>query len=153
MSLTFAYHRLRTRQPIHPLGGVMYRPAALVHVTVFGPAGSSVERGRLDTGADDTVFPVSLAARLGIDLTSAPVGGGRAASGAVIPVRYVNTTLRLTDGIEHAEWVGCVAFADPPFSRPLFGHAGFLQFFEVLFRGAAEEVVLTADATLPGRVW
>lgn len=116
---------------------------------MVGPRATRPAEGRLDTGADDTVFPEHLAPLIGVDLTSAPIGYGTAANNAQLTVRYAYLTLRLTDGKERREWPAWVGFS-PAIRRPLFGFAGFLQFFTATFHGDREEVELTVNRLYPG---
>ena len=105
--------------------------------------------GRLDTGADDTIFPDHFAAQIGVDLTGAPSGLSTTANMAPTSVRYARVTLRLTDGVERREWPAWVGFS-PTIPRPLFGFAGFLQFFTATFHGDREQVELTVNSLYPG---
>jgi hypothetical protein len=104
----------------------------------------------LDSGSDDTVFPEDLAALLGIDLTTAPSGQMKAANGGKASLLYAQVTLRLTDGVEQREWPAWVGFTSA-IRRPLFGFAGFLQFFTATFYGDREEVELAVNSHYPGR--
>jgi hypothetical protein len=104
----------------------------------------------LDTGADDTVFSERLAARIGVDLSNAPVGQATTATLTNAPVRYAQVTLRLTDGKEQRQWPAWVGFTPAKLQSPLLGFAGFLQFFTATFRGDREEVELTINSLYPG---
>jgi len=123
----------------------------VIFVAVIGPNGTAVEKGLLDVGADDTVFPDLVAANIGIDLSSAPVGG---ASGvgpmSVVVLRYAEVVLRISDGLEHREWPARVGFTSASLHRPLLGFAGFLQFFAATFDGDREQAELTINAAYPG---
>jgi predicted aspartyl protease len=119
-------------------------------VTIFGPTGSRALDALLDTGAMDTVFEEKLAARLGIDLTNAPVGTSSGIGGISYPVRYARVQLRIADNLEQREWPAWVGFTAAKLRQPLLGYAGFLQFFDATFRGAAEEVELAINPTYPG---
>jgi hypothetical protein len=59
--------------------------------------------------------------------------------------------LRITDGrLETYEWTAVVGFAATPMGYNLLGHGGFLQFFDIEFRGAERAVVLIPNASFPG---
>jgi hypothetical protein len=150
MSLRFPYTRVPTTNPVWPLGGRLDRPKAIIQVSIVGPAATLARRGLLDTGADDTAFPDALATLLGIDLTAAPTGQLVGVGGASVSVRYAQVELRLTDGIEFLSWRSWVAITSVPLRFPLLGFAGFLQFFDALFCGASEEVILTTNSLYPG---
>ena len=116
---------------------------------MIGPSSTRPVQGLLDTGADDTVFPEHLAAAVGIDLTNVPSGQCATANLASLSVRYSQVTLRLTDGVERREWPAWVGFS-PTIHQPLFGFAGFLQFFTVTFHGDYEKVELAINNLYPG---
>jgi hypothetical protein len=106
--------------------------------------------GLLDTGSDDTVFPERVAARIGVDLTHAPTGGASGVGGGTALLRYAEVVLRLSDGREHRQWTARVGFTSAPLKRPLFGFAGFLQYFTASFHGDREEVELTINRLYQG---
>ncbi len=110
MSLSFPYKQWSSPRPVTPLGGRWVRPRPVVSVTLVGPKASRVQPALLDTGADDCVFPESVAAQIGIDLASAPVGSATGVGAGPPAVRYAQVALRLTDGREFREWHGWVAF-------------------------------------------
>jgi hypothetical protein len=122
----------------------------LINVSVLGPLGTAVEESLLDTGADDTVFPEDVATQIGIDLTNAPTGGARGVGGGVGILRFVEVTFRLASTTEQRVWRAWVGFTSTRMWRPLLGYAGFLQYFDVTFRGAKEEVELVVNALYPG---
>jgi hypothetical protein len=95
-------------------------------------------------------FPDTLAARIGVDLTNAPIGTGTGAGMAGIALRYAEIRLRLTDGRELREWPAWVAFTSVPLPYPVLGFAGCLQFFTATFHGDREEVRLTVNKLYPG---
>jgi hypothetical protein len=109
-----------------------------------------VRDGLLDTGADDTTFPASVAAGLGIDLSSRPVGGASGVGGFTCSVRYAQIQLRITDGVEERQWLAWVGFTDANIRYPLLGFAGCLQFFTATFHGDREEVELSVNSFYQG---
>jgi hypothetical protein len=109
-----------------------------------------LQQGLLDTGSDDTVFPERVAARIGVDLTTAPTGEASGVGGGKALLRYAEVTLRLSDGREHRQWTARVGFTSALLRRPLFGFAGFLQFFTACFHGDREEVELTINGLYQG---
>jgi hypothetical protein len=66
-------------------------------------------------------------------------------------VRYAQVTLRLTDGVEYAEWIGWVGFTSVSLRYSLLGFAGCLQFFHADARGDREEVQMTPTPLFVGR--
>lgn len=96
------------------------------------------------------MFQEDVAARIGLDLTSAPQGSGTSASLAGVPLRYGEVGLRITDGLEQREWRAWVGFTSVKIYRPMLGFAGFLQFFTATFHGDREQVELTINSLYPG---
>ena|SRR5438874_942181 len=150
MSLRYRYKLNKSPSPIVSLGGRYVRPRPIVSVALIGPAGSRARDAVLDTGADDTLFPEEVAAKIGLDLTYAAKGMGSGVGSAGIDVRYVQVTLRLTDGKERREWIGWVGFTKATLPYPLLGFAGCLQFFTSTYHGDREEVELTTNSLYPG---
>jgi hypothetical protein len=150
MTMRFRYKVVRGRSPILSLGGRTSRSRPVIPVTLIGPGGTVVREGLLDSGADDTVFPENLAPSLGLNLTNAPHGyGGGVGSGKLL-LRFAEVTFRLAQGGELREWRAWVGFTSATFLYPMLGCAGFLQFFDVNFLGAREEVELTVNNLYPG---
>jgi predicted aspartyl protease len=117
---------------------------------VIGPGNTAAVDGHLDTGADDTIFSELLAARIGLDLTNAPIGQATTANLANAPLRYAQVHLRITDGKEQREWPAWVSFTPAKLQLPLLGFAGFLQFFTATFQGDYEQVELAVNNLYPG---
>jgi hypothetical protein len=150
--MRFPYMLASVKTPIPSLGGALIRPRPVVALRVIGPTGSQLMDGLVDTGSDDTVFEQWVAALIGVDMTRA-VPRDIGLVGRVQPVRvhYVPVRLRITDGSPEAyEWPAVVGFTPTKLRYPLFGYAGFLQFFNSEFRGDNRELILTPNATLPG---
>jgi hypothetical protein len=150
MSLQFRYKPIWAGRMLPSLGGRTVRPRPLIQIGLTGPTGTTARAGLFDTGADDVVFPDLLAVLVGIDLTAIPVSFMGRPGGQNIPVRYVDVSLRLSDGREHRQWPATVAFTSAPLPYPLLGFAGFLRFFTATFRGDTEEVELAVNALYPG---
>ena len=148
--MRFPYHLIRVGRPALALGGRWVRPQPLIHVSLVGPAAARPVLGVLDTAADDTVFPDYVAARIGIDLTGAPVGSSSGVGGISAPLRYAQVKLRVAGGGEFREWPAWVGFSPVPMRYPMLGFAGFLQFFAATFHGDREEVELTINRLYPG---
>lgn len=151
MSLRFRYRLIRRNHPVTSLGGRWVRPRPIITVTLVGPKSGCVEDAVLDSGADDTIFPEALAARIGIDLTTARPGVGEGVGLGQVSLKYAQVTLRLTDGNEFREWQAWVGFTPAPLRRSLLGFAGVLQFFTAAFHGDLEEVELTVNSLYRGK--
>lgn len=148
--MIFPYLALPTKSPVAPLRGTMVRHRPIIPVRLFGPLGSRLLDGCVDCGSDDTIFPLSLASKLGIDLTGAPHGEAYPVGGAVVPYVYAPVIMRVTDGIEACQWDATVGFVDLPLRWALLGHAGFLNFFDADLRGARREVSLVPNVLFSG---
>ena len=148
--MIFAYMPLPTKGPVPSLGGTMMRYRPIVPVGVLGPLGVRLVDACVDCGSDDTIFPMSLARKLGLDLTGAPQGQSHPVGGAIVPYVYAAVSLRLSDGAETCEWQATVGFVDLPLRWALLGHAGFLDFFDTELRGARREVFITPNNAFPG---
>lgn len=132
-------------------GGGRQRPRPVTAVGVTGPTGFLPRDCLLDTGADDTIFPEPVAIRTGVDLTTAPALTINLAGRGPVSCQFAPVQLRLSDGIETYEWTAIVGFAPVTLTFPLLGYAGFFEYFDVDFRGAAREAIITPAATFPGR--
>jgi hypothetical protein len=147
--MRFAYRRYPSAQFILPVGG-NWRDYPMCDVGIESGSKSTAYRALFDTGSDDTVFPAQIAARLGIDLSTAPLSDAKSVAGTTVSYRYVHVTLRLSDGVEHAEWPAIVGFAPIPMQYALLGRTGFHDFFDVNYRGQAREVVLFPNGAFTG---
>jgi hypothetical protein len=150
MGLLFPYKIVPVHHSVVSLGGRWSRPRPLITVSVIGSSETYPVDGLLDTGADDTIFPEHVAARIGLDLTNAPVGQATTATVANAPLRYAQVHLRITDGKEQREWPAWVGFTPANLHLPLLGFAGFLQFFTATFLGDYERVELAVNNLYQG---
>jgi hypothetical protein len=147
--MRFRYVAQQTSQPIYALGGASIRYQPIVCTLVGLVAPQLAIDCLVDSAADDTVFPLRVAQRLGIDLSTAPMGTARGVGGIVQTYRYAHVRLRLSDGVEICEWPAIVAFLDLPLRHGLLGQAGFFQFFDVTFLGASQEVDIVPTGAFP----
>jgi hypothetical protein len=122
--------------------GCVYRP--IVPFTLAGPSGTLDFFGLLDTGADETYITRRMADRLGVVVGEQPRSLVESASGE-LSVAYGDVTIEVTDGSEWHKWQAVVGIVDQDWTEAILGHSGFLEFFDVLFRGHEREVVLTRN--------
>jgi hypothetical protein len=152
--MRFPYIPAAVKISIPSLGGGFTRPRPIIATRVIGATGTQLIDGLLDTGSDDTVLEEWVAALLGVDLTHSTrrdIG----LVGRVQPARvnHVAVRLRITDGsLETYEWPAVIGFTPTKLRYPLFGYAGFLQFFNADFHGDDCEVILTPNKEFPGNV-
>ncbi len=148
--MRFRYFAQQVHQPIYSLGGTSIRWQPLA-CTLVGLTRPQLALDCLaDSAADDTILPLRIAHRLGLDLSTAPVGSARSVGGAVQTYRYAPVLLRLSDGVETCEWQAVVGFLDLPMRQGLLGQAGFFQFFDVTFFGAAREFTVFPNTNFSG---
>lgn len=150
MSIRFPYTHLRSSQPIIALGGRFVHPRPLIPVSLIGPAGTELKDALLDSGSDYTLFSAQSAKTIGLDLSNAPHAVGAGIGKAVMPIRFAQASLRISDGVETREWSAWVGFVSIPLKHPIMGFAGALQFFDLHLRGALEEFELAVNALYPG---
>ena len=152
--MRFPYLPGHVRAPIPSLSGSLVRPRPVYAVRIAGPSQVRLIDGLLDTGSDDTVFEEAVAESIGIDLDNAAERQvGLVGRTQPVRCRYAQVELCLTDGLsETYVWSAIVGFVSSKLRYALLGYAGFLQFFDVEFRGGDQEVRLTPNATYPGVV-
>jgi hypothetical protein len=150
--MRFPYLPRRLRSPIPSLGGATQVYLPVFAITLITPSGQWAIDGMVDSGATDVVFPSHVAQRAGLNLANAPLGQATQAGGTVLTFRYARARLRIADNRDVCEWDAVVGFLTSP-GKPyaLLGHAGFLDFFDVLLRGAAKETVVTPNAAFAGQ--
>jgi len=148
-----SYLVAQAKSPLPSLGGSFLRPRPVLAVRITGPARSLLLDGLLDTGSDDTVFEEWVAAALALDLSHAPERQvGLVGRANLVRCRYAPVGLRITDGLrETYQWTTLVGFVSTHLRYSLLGHAGCLQFFDAIFRGADQEVVLTPNSSFSGQ--
>jgi predicted aspartyl protease len=148
--MIFTVPGFASRTPVVSLGGRRVRYKAIIPIRVAGPVTEEICQILVDTGADDVVFPVDLASRLGVNLSSAPqrqaggVGHRQAVSIAFAPV-----ILQLEEGSEVFRWRAMVGFTAAPLRLPLLGIAGALEHFRTTLDVQARELLLIAHPSLP----
>ena len=141
------------RTPVPALAGAMIVPRPMLAVQIAGPSASRLRDGLLDTGSDETILDPAVAPLIGVDLSQAAEREVHLVGRGPIRCRYASVKLRITDGVsETYEWEAMVGFAPFPPLRNLLGFGGFLQFFDVNFRGADEEALLLPNASFSGRI-
>jgi hypothetical protein len=145
----FAYMSLPVRQT--PAAAARTRSRPIVPIHILAPRLLPPLDACVDSAADDTIFPPQWAARLGVNLQSAPRGQAQVVGGALIQVSFAPVTLFLADGYEACEWDATVGFAAAPLRWALLGHSGFLEFFDVHLLGARREAIITPNTAFPGR--
>jgi hypothetical protein len=150
--MRFPYMARPIRAPIYSLGGASHVYLPMFAITIKTSAGQRAIDGLVDSAATDVIFPPHVAQRLGVDLSSAPIGQATQAGGAVLAFRYAHVRLYLSDGRESYQWGATVGFLTSP-GKPyaLLGHAGFLDFFDVTLRGEAKETIVDPSIAFPGQ--
>ena len=122
--------------------GRIYRP--VVPFSLIGPNGLVDFFGLLDTGADESYITREMAERLGLDLNDTSKYVIESAGGEV-SVSYSDVVIEFGEGNEQYRWPVTIGITDQEWSEAILGHSGFLQYFDVLFRGANREVMITRN--------
>jgi hypothetical protein len=136
--------------PTPSLGGGRTRFKPFIPITVIGPRGQDRCDILADSGADDVVFPIDLANRIGINLTSAPQGSAHGVGGRhPYALLFAPVILLLQDQIQVYRWRAVVGFTSAPMRFPLFGIAGGLEHFRTTLDVRAREIELLAQPSLP----
>jgi hypothetical protein len=123
--------------------GRIYRP--VVPFSLMGPAGIVDFFGLLDTGADESYITRGMAERLGLAIEDRSKYVIESAGGEVA-VSYGALTIEIAEGSEQYRWPITIGITDQDWSEAILGHSGFLEFFDVLFRGSDREIVLTRNS-------
>lgn len=148
--MRFPYPSITVQGPRLTLGGGNIRHRPIIAVRITGPGNFTVRDALIDTGADETIFEEWIAARIGVDLSQAPVETVSLVGRPQSPCRYATVELLVTDIQETYRWPALVGFVPARLPYQILGHAGFLQFFEATFRGTDREVILTPNRSFPG---
>ena len=110
---------------------------------VVGLTGTYSVLALVDSGADVTLLPRSVASSIGAavdDTIRWPVGGF---GGQVIDASPGDVDLEITWDGSSIRWNATIAFVNYPAGAEevsILGHAGFFDFFRVLFDGPAKEL-------------
>jgi Aspartyl protease len=140
----------QSKVPVPALLGQTVRYKPVIPITVTGPKNQEARQILVDTGADDIVFPEALAARLGVDLSSAIPGSGHGIGAAQpVPVLFAPVILQLSDQQETYRWRALVGFTKASLRFAILGIAGGLEHFLTTFDFASHEMLLIALNTLP----
>ncbi len=149
--MKFRYRRYKARSSSALRGAIVARPE--IPVIVIGPSGNRSLLALVDTGADLTMLPRSVAGLVGApvdDTIRWPVGGF---AGEVVEASPGDVELEISDGLSFHRWRATVAFVDYPAGAEestILGHAGFLDFFRVLFDGPAGELEILSTPAFGG---
>ena len=92
----------------------------------------------VDTGADVSLFPMSIADRLGLDLSQQPEVTVFAAVGGQCYYRLHDVELELRRPPEVFRWKASVGFVDREMSYAILGTRGFFQLFDLTYSHSRE---------------
>jgi predicted aspartyl protease len=149
--LKFGYRRYQTRNSTKFHQGIVSRPEILVEI--IGPGRVVSVLALVDTGADLTLLPRSIAAKIGAtvdDTIRWPVGGF---GGQAIDASPGEVDLEFQGGGFAIRWKATIAFVNYPTEAEessILGHAGFFDFFRVIFDGSAKDLEIHPIHTFPG---
>ena len=121
----------------------------IVAVTVSVPGKQPVLFDALvDTGADVSLFPLSVADRLGLDLSQQPEVTVFAAIGGQCQYRLHEVELELRRAPDAFRWKGSVGFVGREMSYAILGTRGFFQFFDLNYSSSRQTIDI-APAGIP----
>lgn len=143
--IQFAYqaHQIRARPGVGI--DVVYRPKARIRLS--GPGGSEEFAALVDTGADETLFLADVVAKLGLGLRDEDRTVIVGIEGSSTTIWYARVTLEVMTPGGGPRWAARVGFYLG--TKPILGHAGFLDHFTAKFNGGAKTLTLTPNETAP----
>src|SRR5262245_13793637 len=83
----FPFRVYNTGRPIPSLGGATLRHKPVISLYAFGPKGVGAAPVLVDSGCDDVILPVTVARRIGVDLTNSPILPFRGVGSLPVPIR------------------------------------------------------------------
>lgn len=130
---------------------VLYRPE--IPVRIIGGTDDDYLLGLLDSGADEVILPWSIAEKIGAEIDEDTRWSIRGFAGQHAQAVLGHIELAISDGSETHRWpalVGLVRYDNPLLEQlALLGRRGFLELFNVEFRGEDHQVVIEPNATFP----
>lgn len=109
----------------------------------------------VDPGSDDTLLPLAVARAIGVTMDATQIWHAEGIGGQSVPIILGEVVFELSDGAQTFRWnakVGLVDFADPGDEVTLVGHAGFLDYFRVIFDGQQRTLELDVTSTFAGQI-
>lgn len=147
--MTFPYRRYTVLDP-SGRERFLYRPDIEIRVT-HGVRVVALY-GLLDTGADMVLLPAGVMGVLGVARDRTRAGRVRGFGSSPSEVEFATVTLQVGSGRGTLSWparVGLLATWPEEQNVVILGRTGFLEYFDVLFRGKAHEVVMTPNRSFP----
>ena len=132
--------------------GILYRPE--IPLRVLGAAGAVDLCAQVDPGSDDTLLSLSLGRLIGARIDRAQSWNVEGIGGQAVAVILGEVEFELTDGKQTFRWsakIGLVDFADPKDEVTVLGHAGFLDYFRVIFDGHLRTLQIDVTPAFPGQ--
>ena len=133
--------------------GILNRPE--IPLRIIGSAGAADSFATVDAGSDDTLIPVSVGRAIGAAIDATQTWNIEGIGGQAVSVILGEVVLEVTDGNQTFRWpakVGLVDFADPKDEVVLVGHAGFMNYFRVIFDGHLQTLEIDVTPSFPGQV-
>ena len=146
--IQFPYQGYEVQGKESPRSDSVYRPE--VEIRLIGPKGFRDFSALADTGADETLFSIDLADRLGLEIRDEDRTLIRGIEGTATTIWYAQVNLEVLTPGGGPRWSARVGFYLG--TRPILGHAGFLDHFTARFNGRAKTLTLTPNGTAPAAV-
>jgi hypothetical protein len=151
--MKFPYRRCYVDPSPTAPSGILYRPE--MPLQIIGGAGAVDLCALVDPGSDDTLMPLNLGRKIGAVVDATQSWKMEGIGGQAVPVILGEVVLALTDGNQTFRWpakVGLVDFADPKDEVVILGHAGFLDYFRVIFDGQMRALEIEVTPAFTGQV-
>lgn len=134
--------------------GVLYRP--VIPLQLGGNLGRFSTSALVDPGSDETLLPLSVGQIVGANIDRTQNWQVEGIGSQAMPVTLGELEFELTDGNRTFHWsakVGLVDFARPEDEVTILGHAGFLNYFRVIFDGHQRTLEIDITPAFPGQVF
>lgn len=151
--MKFAYQQYLGQPSATTPTGILHRPE--IPLKIVGDSGTFPTSALVDPGSDETLLPLSLGKLIGAKIDPTQCWQVEGIGGQAVAVALGEVEFELTDGKQTFRWpakVGLVDFADPKDEVTILGHAGFLDYFRVIFDGHRRMLEIEATPSFPGQV-
>lgn len=151
--MKFSYLQYLTQPSAMTPTGILHRPK--VPLRIVGATRILPTWALVDPGSDDTLLPLSVGQLVGAKIDLMQTWQVEGIGGQAVAVTLGEVDFELTDGNQALRWttkVGLVDFPDPNDEVTILGHAGFLDYFRVIFDGHLRTLEIEVTPAFPGQV-
>jgi hypothetical protein len=151
--MKFNYLQYLTQPSPKTPSGILHRPK--IPLRIIGGTGLLPTSALVDPGSDETLLPLSVGKLIGAKIDPTQSWQVEGIGGQVVAVILGEVDFELTDGKQTFRWsakIGFVDFADPKDEVTVLGHAGFLDYFRVIFDGHRRKLEIELTPAFAGQV-